>query len=976
VISANYFKSDSGFFRTINIGLEIVQDSHEHLKQDCFAALSRDALLNFALRDAHEILGLELRKEIARDVLDLNCTRQDRRSGELVQANDDSERILKTISFFQGHFYELPTNPASLTQALNNIKPYLPKEDEAESLEYRIALYQSYAMILAKTELDLEDVYKILNLFPSRHRILKQAHVHKLMEAAVTKGFDEYIMNHDPNQAITRLIEFNKSDIVNSQQFDFYLTKIANKFFSNSDSSLKSQLSFLHSVLGQSSIKDPELKARLFDKYADSLRVECGVDNGSKEFLNRLRPEITWLVKSVAAQNQLELLDKILTNVEAQPRLTRLAKDLFYASLTNKATTGHLKEFGILSEGFLEALSKNEKDAELVLDYLTKEHSKTSADSYIKEAGVIQRYMKTSAHIVDISLSGGEQSSVSEDDVVKDQEYDSDSYLSGVEEVEFNEAYDAEFRTNAIGQLELKQEEQDRLITLQQQSRHEIELLHKNFWTYPIALRAVMIERLLLAGKDDNDVDQIYEKALGKMVNNETEHASEIRSLIKSYVSSLHPSQRSLALAAMISASPKSEAEGLRIGEALAFFLETMGPAETKLGQCAESHPKVPKEIRNDLKKLKFKAAPPLRWEIIDQIKELNNQIQDSYNSYAKEQGIKSEDLDEHKRIYIKHIGKILGSGSLFVTVELEMSDGSIQVLALKRRDAKERAQAGFDTLTKMVSKLPDGPMKDTLNELAQSAKSKLEEEVNCMIADEQYALANQLYNGKKIILDDGTEYEFDSAKVTAQGGAFYMMNEIDGDHFSEIIDKNDAQAEKRVKDISKSILTMELSNILQGKFCNDRHGGNVKVNGKIGHFDFKALSLKSWDRSNYDQFAEILLQVVTKANEIKKPDDFIDKFLDIQKSIRDRGEEIKPLVSEIQKALLSLSEYSRNLVPEELKTCLLSAIANGMSDPMKTAVTKQVDKLDLLMKSVVKSFLTTGTILLSKPKLYKISSV
>jgi hypothetical protein len=109
---------------------------------------------------------------------------------------------------------------------------------------------------------------------------------------------------------------------------------------------------------------------------------------------------------------------------------------------------------------------------------------------------------------------------------------------------------------------------------------------------------------------------------------------------------------------------------------------------------------------------------------------------------------------------------------------------------------------------------------------------------------------------------------------------------------------------------------------------------------------------------------------------QIETPDGFVDKFLEIKKEIRDDGKKIQPLVSEIQKALLSLSEYARNLEPEELRTCLLSAIANGMSEPMKIGLNKQVDKLPLMIKLGVNQFLKTGTIPFSNQKFHKILSI
>ncbi|OGW75059.1 MAG: hypothetical protein A3J72_05955 [Nitrospirae bacterium RIFCSPHIGHO2_02_FULL_40_19] len=486
--------------------------------------------------------------------------------------------------------------------------------------------------------------------------------------------------------------------------------------------------------------------------------------------------------------------------------------------------------------------------------------------------------------------------------------------------------------------------------------------LYQNFWSAPLETRTVIAKELLINKLEDGkDFDALFAYAIDMTIRPGSKYHEGSRELLRSYVNALEPYQRHLALAAMMVASEKTSHSGATIGEALAVFLENVGPAETKAGQCAESHPDVPEEISKDLKRLKFHADEPYRWNILNKIKCVRSNIVQSYNANLELlRTCKGDDLDQDGNVYIKRVGDIIGSGSLYVAVELLMSDGTIQVLSLLRDYANERAEAGFSTMRKMTDDLkPTNPARPTLQELMDQGKRKLSVETNCKVSPIQYEKACEIYNGTTVSIGDET-FTFHSAKVTAPGENFFMMDKINGLHFLELPEKKEDDLQKKRK-LAMAILTLELNNILRGEFDNDRHGGNIKVEDhKIGHFDFKAMSLTNWQQEGYDQFAEILFNIVLKAKSVTE---FVGLLLAEQKAIRAKGLTIDPFVIEAQKGLLSLGEYTRCLEPQDLQRVLLSALSQGMNEKMKSAVEKQISKLSSLARVPLRKFIQDGTI-------------
>ncbi|MCE2928051.1 MAG: hypothetical protein LW817_00285, partial [Candidatus Caenarcaniphilales bacterium] len=829
--------------------------------------------------------------------------------------------------------------PETIITDLKSLKRYYPEADLITNISETLAKYQDAktsevdkAIIRLKTieflkrdHISYEEISKATEIDYSTEIGKAQQH-----QALILTNIDQYCKNKNAKEILAEVLKFHRYKLLRSgDKLDQLINLVLSKL-SKAVTSVK--LETLEMLLASNISYKPELENKAIDLYTSSCINTINKAKKNQQ-INKAKPYIDWITSNTSRRNHRAILQSLLNKLEAQEDLCKYAKESIDKNTIGKDELG-LKGLVLSSatEILLSTQSSSKNCSQDALKFFSAKYNQKKSETLI-------------LGLLNIFYDSTDYSSVEAKAAIGDQEMCK----------ELIDAWQDDFKHS---DPKNKSHCQD----LKRQLIEDFRLIHEHYWAAPLVGRSYMTRELLLAGEENPDHSKIFDKAIDIMVNKNTPDRKHIVQLLDSYLSSLDHSQRDLALSAMISSSPKDPNSKTRIGEALAMFLENMGPAETKLGQCAQSHPKVPKDIRSDLKRLKYRANEPYRWEIVADIEALKNQIADSYTKNLKSKaGIK--DLDQHGRVYVKNIGQVLGSGSLFVAVELTMSDGSTQVISVKRPYALERAKYGFETLGRMVDKLEAGPVKETLAELVKNARAKLDIEVDCLIAQEQYDAANKLYEGTSVELDDGSKFEFSSAKVTAQGGGFYMMNKAEGAHFAEIADDQKTDS-LHLKKLSKAILTLEISNILKGRFCNDRHGGNIKITGnKINNIDFKALSLKGFPQGDYDQFAEILLKVVLAADEIKSSDDFINKFLEIQGQIRDEAAEIKPLVSEIQKALLSTTEYSSLLNPEELMQVLLSAISDGMSPQMKIALDKQVDKLPVFIKPFVSAFLSNGTL-------------
>ena len=176
--------------------------------------------------------------------------------------------------------------------------------------------------------------------------------------------------------------------------------------------------------------------------------------------------------------------------------------------------------------------------------------------------------------------------------------------------------------------------------------------------------------------------------------------------------------------------------------------------------------------------------------------------------------------------------------------------------------------------------------------------------------------------------------------EVARKRGLSNLLNKLkateeDG-YFEEMLEKNE-----NFETLKRAELVLELANIFSCRFDSDRHPGNIlHKETKLVHIDFKGISSEQWSEKGYNQLAEILLAVV--GSEDLSAINFQDKVYEAQNEIRERGEQLDPLVLEVQKAISAIAGYATDLEPQELYSILLAALSDNPDPELVKAIQEQ----------------------------------
>jgi hypothetical protein len=310
--------------------------------------------------------------------------------------------------------------------------------------------------------------------------------------------------------------------------------------------------------------------------------------------------------------------------------------------------------------------------------------------------------------------------------------------------------------------------------------------------------------------------------------------------------------------------------------------------------------------------------------------------------------------------------------------VNIQLSDGKWYALSMIRPYSLERTERDAGIFSEALDKKGStGRATSTLKELLQGANKRMKLEVNGTLAIKQGGVFRDLYVGTHVVMPHATVH-FDAPRVLAAGENFYLMDLVGGEHLAELAE--DPKAEQRMHDISLATLAVCMADLLEGRFCADRHVGNRKVEGETIHeLDPKGLSLEPWSAGGYEQLASILFSI-TQSGRVTDLDSFLDLFLESEDAIRREGGVIDPLIPEVKKALLSLTPYFNRVPFEELKNVLYSALWNHTSEECRVGVcrmvTNKLEEVRVLIEPFLKAnSLDFDTVVSELQELFKISN-
>lgn len=459
-----------------------------------------------------------------------------------------------------------------------------------------------------------------------------------------------------------------------------------------------------------------------------------------------------------------------------------------------------------------------------------------------------------------------------------------------------------------------------------------LQVLHREFWGYPLEARAVLINELLSTSGSNTDKErweEIFDKVAPKIFPNAESKFSEIgKEFLHSYIKSRKENERTLYLAAMMVAAnensettdpEKSLAKGIRL------FLENSGPAAIKLGQAMASYADVPKFIRDEMQQLKSNASRPTRWELYEWLE-----------FYKDKDGDKN--LEFGKDVWL---GKILGSASYFVTLEKgKFEDGKIpqtseRVTKILRAGAKISSDKEFKIFENMLYDLGQkGVMKngiDSFLRLVKQAQETVEVETNLDIGYSQLETAKNLYKEKQIEAD-GYKFQLRVVDWPEYGKNWADMDRAHG------LDLDQIQDPKYKKAVSKAYFTVELMNMLSGsRFDHDRHSKQLKIDPKtntIGLFDTGAMAIVDPSEKDKELLGKVIYRTLQKTLDYSSEgNDAFGKIgailsAEIEK-VHVEGETTGTYLTECQRGLLALTDFYKDLSAKDFIDCINSAINN-----------------------------------------------
>lgn len=438
-----------------------------------------------------------------------------------------------------------------------------------------------------------------------------------------------------------------------------------------------------------------------------------------------------------------------------------------------------------------------------------------------------------------------------------------------------------------------------------------LKVIHVEFWRLSLEGRAVLAKELLpleARASIDRSLDFVIEQVLPTSMA----YFAETRDLLKRYIHALPDHAQELALAALLTAAEPGASETSSAGAILAKFAESQGPAEIKLVQVLMDAPGLPDNFRRDLISnaghLKYKTQAPSRAQIFRHLDMIEKRDGETFG----------------------YIGPLRGCGSMNIVVEI-----AGELLCLRRPNCQARAEDGFDIMLRMLESMPaNDPIAHALRPIICEARERAALETNFLIAKEQYDRGGSNYRGYSALVD-GKRVFLDAAQVSRSGHDYFTMTEMQGEHFVTLLDRKPQDA--HVRRIAKVILAREFNAIFRGNFDCDRHGGQIAVGKKIGHFDFKAMALDSWSVDDHRQLVRVLVSTAMGCSSVA---DLAPHLVNTLQQMRLEGVQISKMVTEGQKAVLSLGDYFKALEPLN-RNELIQIVLSGMSNEMPYGLCK-----------------------------------
>ena len=479
-------------------------------------------------------------------------------------------------------------------------------------------------------------------------------------------------------------------------------------------------------------------------------------------------------------------------------------------------------------------------------------------------------------------------------------------------------------------------------------NNQSLQMLHENFWSVDLPIRAVLMSRFLnayarSAEKKKELIISMYFKPGDKYYNDAVNVVDAVYKNLKDH-------EKNLILSALLVAGYNDENKGNNVGETigngLKMFFQAKGSAFIKFGQLLSYLPQLDSNIRKPLATLRDKADIPSRNELFDMINQ------------TLPMGIKSK---------ISHYGNVVGAGSFYVTIRV-VYDGCPCVLSVKRPFANELTKSGMDMISNTIADLIKADAKyKPLQNIVNQAKTSTESELNIENDYQKYVNAVGLYESLSVNTPSG-EFKPDVAKWMAygtspDGGAYKIMEEAQGQALSA-----DEWTEEEKHDFALAYMTLELTILLSGqKWDTDRHMGQEFFYNKdfrdfvIGVFDTAAQMDKMPSFKDKIMLGDLFFELIKSVKSGKKIGDVLIKKIKAIDEYAEKNNIDTSYIDGVQRGLTALSdiiEYqkeikdengnviqpSKSLTADDMQQVLVGILKSGMIS--KTVISTVISRI------------------------------
>jgi hypothetical protein len=677
------------------------------------------------------------------------------------------------------------------------------------------------------------------------------------------------------------------------------------------------QYSNIMKILLHHVIEIPHIRIKIYTVLVNAVKNLVESNNKS---LNEIFDEIS----KCSLIDKYTIIDHICSTLITQEKESKYAKNAIYGWLINSQSIQTLDQTIFREQSYVMLMGQTE-NKNLVIDYILSSWSSHELDMVI-----VEFLYKDPLWLIN------------QIDIAKD---------FNVIDIESNS------HTREITQMIIKIKETkdmnlyNKLLKMHREVAvaHEIywnvaKVYHQNYRSSPFWIRALLLDHLVSHitvwfYQDDyrtyelqsqKKIEQyMYSKIIDSLLPQESNYSNSCKKLFEVYYSLLQSYEKTLFLSAIIAWSEKITSLNAdeQIGTILAHVLWAMWPAETKFWQALNSYPNTPNEISKWLYRLKSHAQIPSLWEIREMLKDpwvVPKEISDTIISISNVYG-----------------------WSIHITIVWLNQDWNEIVITIQRKNALSRIQEWFRMISGVVHKIWEEKQLNHLSHHASvilnEAKHITENELDSNIMNQQYIVAQNLYNGCIVKYND-TEVVFEVPTLFAYGTWYKYISYLPWAHFNDIVQSTFITTDIK-KIYAKIILFKELLLDFQWKQTDkDRHWDNIRIDfdkSVIWHFDFGWLSLI--EPTQLQKKLLWLIGVALYKSHSTKKSDPLTTFLKIIDDFIIMYSSEKKFFATLQQRLLSLWDYFKIISEDDIQEVMMWILSQDIDPIIKKTIEDEI---------------------------------